>query len=255
VARPRKDQDAPHSQTLDRGLRLLAAITGATGPVDLAMLADTVDLHRSVAYRLVRTLEDHRLVRRTADGRYEPGLGLAVLAASVSRPVQAAAFPELTRLAARARATAFLAVRDGDDAVTVASVEPPHGPAHVTYRPGNRHPVDRGAPGLALLAGARARPGERPEVAVARERGYATSRGEVIPGLESVAAPIVRGLPAVAAPIVRGLPGGVAPVGGGLPGGVVVGAVAVVVLADSADLLELGGFVVEAAAAVRTALG
>lgn len=233
MARPRKDQAVPHSQTLDRGLRLLTAITDAGGPVDLAVLAGSVDLHRSVAYRLVRTLEDHRLVRRTADGRYEPGIGLAVLAAGVSRPVQAAAFPELTRLAARARATAFLAVRDGDDAVTVASVEPPHGPAHVTYRPGNRHPVGRGAPGLALLAGARPRAGERPDVALARERGYATSRGEVIAGLESVAAPVVRGG----------------------HGGTVVGAVAVVFLAGSADLAELGGFVVEAAAAVRAALG
>jgi DNA-binding IclR family transcriptional regulator len=146
--------------------------------------------------------------------------------------VQAAAFPELTRLAARARATAFLAVRDGDDAVTVASVEPPHGPAHVAYRPGSRHPVDRGAPGLALLAGARPRAGERPEVALARERGYATSRGEVIPGLESVAAPVVRGAQ-----------------------GAVVGSVAVVLLAGTADLGELGGLVVEAAAAVRAALG
>src|SRR5688500_6245158 len=89
VARRRKDHAAPHSQTLDRGLRLLTAITEAGGPVDLAVLAGDVDLHRSVAYRLVRTLEDHRLVRRTADGRYEPGIGLAVLAASVRRPVQA----------------------------------------------------------------------------------------------------------------------------------------------------------------------
>jgi DNA-binding IclR family transcriptional regulator len=232
LARPRKDQSVPHSQTLDRGLRLLTAITDAGAPVDLGVLAAGVDLHRSVAYRLVRTLEDHRLVRRTADGRYEPGIGLAVLAASVSRPLQAAALPELTRLAARARATAFLAVRDGDDAVTVASVEPPHGPAHVAYRPGSRHPVDRGAPGLALLAGGRPRAGERPEVALARERGYASSRGEVIPGLESVAAPVVRG---------------------GWDGAV-VGSVAVVFLAGTADLAELGALVVEAAAAVRAAL-
>jgi DNA-binding IclR family transcriptional regulator len=222
----------PHSQTLDRGLRLLAAITDAGSPVDLVALAASVGLHRSVAYRLVRTLEDHRLVRRTADGRYEPGIGLAVLAASVRRPVQAAAMPELTRLAERARATAFLAVRDGDDAVTVASVEPPHGPAHVAYRPGSRHPVDRGAPGLALLAGARPRAGERPEVVLARSRGYATSRGEVIPGLESVAAPVLRG---------------------GTPG-VVAGAVALVFLAGTANLAELGTMVVEAAAAVRLTL-
>ena len=47
--------------------------------------------------------------------------------------------------------TAFLVVRAGDEAVTVASVEPQNTAAHVVYRPGTRHPVGRGAPGLALL--------------------------------------------------------------------------------------------------------
>jgi DNA-binding IclR family transcriptional regulator len=232
VARPRKDgaEGAPHSQTLDRGLRLLSAVAAASAPADLAELAGAVGVHRSVAYRLVRTLEDHRLVRRTGEGRYEPGTALAALAASVRRPVQEAALPELTRLAARARATAFLAVRDGDDAVTVASVEPPHGPAHVAYRPGTRHPVDRGAPGLALLAGAAPRPGERPEVGRARARGYATSRGEVLAGLAAVAAPVV---PA---------------------GGDVAGAVAVVFLPRAHDEAELGALVAEAAARVAAAL-
>ena len=46
--------------------------------------------------------------------------------------------------------TAFLVVRSGDEAVTVATVEPQDSTAHVVYRPGTRHPVDRGAPGLAL---------------------------------------------------------------------------------------------------------
>ena len=46
----------------------------------------------------------------------------------------------------------------------MASVEPPHVAAHVAYRPGTRHRVDRGAPGLAILAGEPTRAGERPEV-------------------------------------------------------------------------------------------
>ena len=36
--------------------------------------------------------------------------------------------------------TAFLVVRSGDEAVTVATVEPQDSTAHVVYRPGTRHP-------------------------------------------------------------------------------------------------------------------
>ena len=164
MARPRKDpavESSPHSQTLDRGIRLLVAIAEAPAPLDLQQISAQLDVHRSIAYRLVRTLEDHGLVRLLPNGCYEPGLALAALSAGVRRPLQSAAMPELTRLAAAAGATAFLAVRQADEVVTVVSVEPPHVAAHVAYRPGNRHRVDRGAPGLAILAGEPKRTGGR----------------------------------------------------------------------------------------------
>jgi DNA-binding IclR family transcriptional regulator len=47
--------------------------------------------------------------------------------------------------------TAFLVVRVGNEAVTVATVEPHDTATQVVYRPGTRHPLDRRAPGLALL--------------------------------------------------------------------------------------------------------
>ena len=86
--------------------------------------------------------------------------------------------------------TSFLVVADGDEAVTVDSVEPTSLDAHVAYRPGTRHAIDRGAPGIALLAGRPAARGERSEVTHARESGWAQSRAEVIPGLASIAVPI-----------------------------------------------------------------
>jgi DNA-binding IclR family transcriptional regulator len=232
VARPRKRDDAavPHSQTLDRGIALLEAVAEADGPIGLDHLTGRLGLHQSVAYRLIRTLEDRRLVRRTADGRYEPGFGLSVLARGVSRPLQTAALPELTALANDVGMTAFLTVRDGDESVTIASIEPRHAVAHVAYRPGTRHPVDRGAPGLALLAGAPRHAGERRDVTTARRRGYATSHGEVLPGLSAAAAPIVS------------------------PRGEVLGSVAVVFLDRDRDVEALGRRLVQAAAAITAEL-
>ena len=53
---------APQSQTLDRGIRILEHLATAGGPQPIADIAAALGLHRSIAYRLVRTLEAHQLV-------------------------------------------------------------------------------------------------------------------------------------------------------------------------------------------------
>ncbi|TDQ49284.1 IclR family transcriptional regulator [Actinorugispora endophytica] len=187
---PRPAPSGARSQTLDRGIRVLEALHSAPAPMTIAELARALDVHRSIVYRILRTLEDHRLVSRTADGSYELGLGLPVLAHGVSPGLQSAALPVLSLLADGTGMTAFLVVPSEEEAITLLTVEPRRSVAHVAYAPGTRHPLGRGAPGIALLSAGPPRPGERPEVAVARERGWAHSRGEVVSGLSSVAAPL-----------------------------------------------------------------
>lgn len=191
AAAPGGPYPAPYSQTLDRGLRVLEALAEAECHLTVTALAETLGLHRSVAYRIVRTLEDHRLVRRRPDGSFELGYGLSVLSRGVTPTLQSAATPELADLANDLGMTAFLAVADRDECVTLLSVEPRHSHAHVAYRPGARHPIDRGAPGLALLAAGPFTPGERAEVTIARQSGFASSRGEVLRGMSAVAAPVL----------------------------------------------------------------
>lgn len=181
----------PQSQTLDRGLRVLELLAEQERPLSSVQIAAALGVHRSIAYRIVRTLEDHRLLQRRSDGCWQLGVGLVVLARTVSPTLHTAATPELADLANDLGMTAFLSVADRDECVTVLTVEPRHSQVHVAYRPGVRHPIDRGGPGLALLAGGPPRPGERPEVTIARAAGYALTSGEVVPGLSSVAAPVV----------------------------------------------------------------
>jgi DNA-binding IclR family transcriptional regulator len=183
------DTIAP-SQTLDRGLLCLEFVAGSERAASVEATAAALGLHRSIVYRLLRTLERRRLVERNDDGDYLPGPYLAVLSRGVRRNLRTAATPVLADLCDRLRMTAFLVVADGDEAVTIDSVEPTSLDAHVAYRPGTRHAIDRGAPGLALLAGRPSRTGERDEVAVARNRGWAQSEAEVIAGMASIAAPI-----------------------------------------------------------------
>lgn len=182
---------AVYSQTLDRGIRALQALASADRPLSIQEVADALGVHRSIGYRILRTLEMHRLVERDAGNHYQPGVGLAVLVRSVRQSLQNSALPEMADVADEIGMTTFLVVPDHGEAVTVASVEPRHTRVHVAYRPGIRHPVDRGAPGIALLAGGPARDGERAEVTESRARGWATSFQEVLKGMRSVAAPVL----------------------------------------------------------------
>jgi len=189
MVRNSNDTIAP-SQTLDRGLLCLDFVAGSDRPVSVDTTAEALGLHRSIVYRLLRTLELRHLVERNHDGDYLPGPYLAVLSRGVRHSLRAAAAPVLANLCERLSMTAFLVVADRDEAVTIDSVEPTSLDAHVAYRPGTRHAIDRGAPGLALLAGRPPSAGERPEVAVARARGWAQSQAEVIAGMASIAAPV-----------------------------------------------------------------
>ena len=186
AAAPRSDT----SQTLDRGLRILESLAEAPDGLSVTELAEMLGVHRTIVYRLVGTLADHRLVTRSPDTRYRLGAGVVRLARAVAPRLQSVALPELSRLADELGATAFLTVRDGDDGVALATVEPRHTHFHVGYRTGFRHPLTRGASGIAILAAGPPVAGERPEVAEARSRGYAVSRGELQKGASGIAAPV-----------------------------------------------------------------
>jgi DNA-binding IclR family transcriptional regulator len=69
-------------------------------------------------------------------------------------------------------------------------VEPRHTDVHVGYRAGSRHPIARGAPGIAILAGQPETDGEGEIVKEARRLGYAITRGHLQQGAVGVAAPV-----------------------------------------------------------------
>lgn len=180
---------AETSQTLDRGLRVLELLAHATGGLTVTELAQRLGVGRAVVYRLLATLEDHGLVRRSAaDARIRLGLGILQMAHRVQPMLRAAALPVLRRLAEELGATAHLTIAEGNEALAVAVVEPSWTDYHVAYRVGSRHPLERGAAGRAILAGRRGEP------------GYVFSGGELQSGATGVAAPVL-GVAAVEASV------------------------------------------------------
>ena len=191
---------AETAQTLDRGLRLLEALADEDRPLSVSDLARRLGVSRPAVYRLVATLEHHRLVARHVDGRVRLGLGMLTLARAATPVLQYVAIPLLRQLAEESGATAHLSVAEpgfgsgsgsgsGSDsgsgsgageAVAVAVVEPSRTDVHVAYRVGSRHRLDRGAAGRAILA---ARGGDG--------AGFVVTEGELQPGAMGIAAPVL----------------------------------------------------------------
>ncbi|MCB2070686.1 MAG: helix-turn-helix domain-containing protein, partial [Ottowia sp.] len=113
-------------QTLDRGLQALDVICQLAQGITVAELAAALQVNRAIAYRLVNTLELHGLVARAAGGRIVAGAGVARLGAGFAAQFRARAQPVLARLAAGARATAFLVVAQADECTAVEVCEPQH---------------------------------------------------------------------------------------------------------------------------------
>lgn len=170
------------SQTLARGLTALTMIGEAEAPLSVPQLAAALGIHRSMAYRLVKTLEQQGFVERTAAGKLELSLRVAALARGIARDLQTAALPHLSAIADRFGVTAFLTVYDGESVVNLTNVEPVHANTTVAQRLGTRHAIDRGAPGRVIRS--QLHPDEFPP------QRFETSQDEVLAGIASIAVPL-----------------------------------------------------------------
>ena len=124
-------------------------------------VADHVGVHRTIAYRLLSTLAQFRLVAKGQDGRYRSAAGLAVLGASFDHNVRQLSLPTLRALADDLGTTVSLLIAEGDQQVAIAVIVPSHVAYQLSFHEGSRYPLDRGAAGIALLASMPPRPGER----------------------------------------------------------------------------------------------
>jgi len=183
-------RDPAHSLTLERGLRVLRVLAEHPEGLSVSGLAAALETHRAGIYRLLGPLAEQRLVVRDEEGLYTLGLGLIELASRVRPRLQEVAMPALRTLADELGATTALTVRDGDEAVVVAVVEPRSTDLHIAYRTGLRHRLDQAASGIAILAALPPQSGERSAIRRARERGWALSSGELLAGATGVGAAV-----------------------------------------------------------------
>ncbi|MDX2849817.1 IclR family transcriptional regulator [Streptomyces sp. PA03-3a] len=111
------------SQTVDRALRILPLL--AEGPANLEQVATRLDVHKSTALRLLRTLHEHGMVYRQDDQRYRLGARLFALAqeAMENLDVRGIAHPHLVALNELTGHTVHLAVYEEGEVVYIDKVE------------------------------------------------------------------------------------------------------------------------------------
>jgi DNA-binding IclR family transcriptional regulator len=173
---------------LDKAVRVLDALE--EGPAALADLVNRTGLPRATAHRLAVALELHRMVARTADGRFQLGPRLA----TPPDPLLVAAGPVLAALRDETGESAQLYVRSGSERRCVAAAERASG-LRDTVPVGTVLPMTAGSAAHVLLAWSEESPPpdatfDAAELEATRRRGYADSVGEREAGLGSVSAPV-----------------------------------------------------------------
>src|ERR1700719_3931628 len=186
---------APGSQTLARGLAALQLVAASGTGLTVQQVADDIGVHRTIAYRLLSTLAQFRMVAKGEDGRYRSASGLAVLGASFDNNVRQLSVPTLRALADDLGTTVSLLIAEGDQQVAIAVIVPSRVSYQLSFHEGSRYPLDRGAAGIALLASMPPRPGERDLVGQTRQQGWVITHGEIEPNTYGLAVPVRRRAP------------------------------------------------------------
>jgi DNA-binding IclR family transcriptional regulator len=199
-------------QSVDRALTILEMLA-ESGELGVTEIAARLDVHKSTAFRLLSSLEQHRLAEQLGDrGKYRLGFGIVRLAGATTARLDLAreGGPVCRRLAGEINETVNIAVMDAGAAVNITQEQ---GSAAVTAQNwiGQRTPLHATSSGKVLLAWAdadtlaaglkagleRRTPATitdpaalRAELDRIRQRGWACAVEELETGLNTVAAPI-----------------------------------------------------------------
>lgn len=201
------------TQTIQRALAVLRVLRDADGEVGVTEIARAVGLNTSTTHRIVRALAGADFVAQNSrTDRYRLGREAFLLGSAAGRTLGFdAAKPVLEELADATGESINLVIRDGDAGLVVVRIDSPQ-PLRFTEAVGSRIPLYCTSTGKALLAFA---PDPRAEVAQlgelkrlteatitsrrallndleqVRGQGFSHNRGERIPGVCGVAAPVL----------------------------------------------------------------
>lgn len=213
TAEPPRNEQVAGTQTITRALNVLGVLRDAGSDVGVIELARALGMHASTTHRILRALvATNYVVQNAQTERYRLGPAAFLLGRAAERTLGFdEAMPLLEQLATATEESVNLVIRDGEEGLVVLRVESEH-PLRFIQPVGARIPLYCSSTGKVLLAFAGdlheevARLGELHrltprtitsprellrDLEAIRERGYGLNRGERIPGVYGVAAPVL----------------------------------------------------------------
>jgi len=210
-----QSDNKPGVQSVQRALDLLEAFPRYGPEIGLTQIAALLKMNKATVYRLLSNLEERGYVTRSADSRkYRLGVKVFELGAYFQNQleVRRMGLHFLHEMVEQSNESAFLCVREGDEALCIERVESQREVNIFSLRVGGKQPLHWGGAPRALLAGMddnqlkayadrTGLPANTPhticclealleDVRLTRSRGYAVSVDDVIVGIAAVGAPV-----------------------------------------------------------------
>src|SRR5580698_6691038 len=140
-------------QALDRAFAILDLLGDSPTPMGLGEVAEGLSLHKSTAHRFLMVLERHRMVDRTASGKFRLGLRLFDYGnrAVEQYDLRDCAQRHLRKLVQDVDETAHLCVLENMHMVYIDKLEPERS-VRMISRVGSSSPVHCTAVGKAILS-------------------------------------------------------------------------------------------------------
>jgi len=202
--------------SVDQASRILFCLAGSkSSHMSLTEICAEVSIHKSKAFSLLHTLQQFNLIQRNVDGKgYSLGPSLITLSRKVLDNLSAPrlADPILEELARKTKSTAILGLI-ADQHVFVAAKQEGESDIGVTIRIGHRFPLTYGSHGKVIAAFLQPeefdqllqdhdlyfhgnperfdRARLQKELVKCRRDGFALELGEMMKGINTVAAPVI----------------------------------------------------------------
>ncbi|MGN6781457.1 MAG: IclR family transcriptional regulator [Marmoricola sp.] len=199
------------STSVIRALVILELLAASEKPLTLARISDQLEIPKSTAHGILRSLAERRFISADASGAFSIGIKAFETGSAYVRHADLVnvVAPQLVGVTRELEMTSHYAVLDGLDAVYLCKEDPPQLGVQLASSLGARLPARQTAVGKACLAWvpagrlaqhvAAADGGPvseddlaqlRAELAAVREVGFSTDDGETARGIRCVAAPV-----------------------------------------------------------------
>ena len=164
-------------QTLERGLLALEVIAQHNARLTVAQLAEQLNINRTIAYRITRTLLQLGYIQSNEDQYLELTSKISTLNAYFEKSIPYNTQSALNHLAKQTQASASLVMAEGRDCVVVKTAAAHCNQLQVNYQLGSRLPIGLAASGLVIASTFPEQPDDSIELKRVREAGYACTSG------------------------------------------------------------------------------